>query len=116
MSGNRKKPKADLRKYYTVFLELGLVVTLLLFIVAMKVEIRSGGSDVDYTEEQEVVEMKEVVRTQQQKQPPPPPRPQVPVEVPNDQVIDDDIQINLDSDLDFDEPLPEPPPKEEAGS
>ena len=114
MSTNRKKPKADLRRYYTIFLEIGMVVALLIFIVAMKVELRGGGSEMDYTEEQEVVKMKEVVQTQQQKQPPPPPRPQVPVEVPNDKVIDQ-VDINLDSDLDFDEPLPEPPPKETGG-
>lgn len=110
----RKKPNSDLRKYYTVFWEIGLVVVLLIFIIAMKVDLRAGESNVDLTEEQEVVEMKEVVQTQQQKKPPPPPQPQVPVEVPNDQVIEE-TDINLNSELDLDEPLPEPPPQKTAG-
>lgn len=110
----RKKAKSDLRKYYTVFWEIGLVVVLLIFIIAMKVDLRTGQSNVDLTEEQEVVEMKEVVQTQQKKKPPPPPQPQVPVEVPNDQVIEE-TEINLDSELDLDEPLPEPPQQETQG-
>lgn len=114
MSTTRKKPKADLRKYYTVFWEIGLVVVLLIFIIAMKVDLRGGENNVDLTEEQEVVEMKEVVQTQQEKKPPPPPQPQVPVEVPNDEVIED-TEINLDSELDLDEPLPEPPQQESEG-
>lgn len=114
MSTKRKKPKADLRKYYTVFWEIGLVIVLLIFIVAMKVDLRAGGNNIDLTEEQEVVEMKEVVQTQQQKKPPPPPQPQVPVEVPNEQVIEE-TEINLDSELDLDDPLPTPPPQETAG-
>lgn len=110
----RKKPKSDLRKYYTVFLELGLIVVLVIFIIAMKVDLRTEQGNVDLTNEQEVVEMKEVVRTQQQKKPPPPPQPQVPVEVPNDEVIEDQ-DINLNSELDLDEPLPEPPPQKNQG-
>lgn len=111
---SRKNPKSDLSKYYTVFLEIGLVVVLVIFIIAMKLDLSAGESNVDLTEEQEVVEMKEVVRTQQQKKPPPPPQPQVPVEVPNDEVIDDQ-DINLNSELDLDEPLPEPPKQQKQG-
>lgn len=114
MGTTRKKPKADLRKYYTVFWEIGLVVVLLIFIIAMKVDLRGGENNIDLTEEQEVVKMKEVVQTQQKKKPPPPPQPQVPVEVPNDKVIDE-VDINLDSELDLDEPLPEPPQQKSEG-
>ncbi|HLR32700.1 MAG TPA: energy transducer TonB [Fodinibius sp.] len=112
MRNERKKPTSDLRKYYTVFLQLGLVVVLLLFIVAMKVDLRGGDQDTDLIEEQEVVEMEEVVQTQQQEQPPPPPKPQVPVEVPNDEIVEDQ-EINLDADMNMNEPLEMPPPPEE---
>ncbi|MGK7369734.1 MAG: energy transducer TonB [Candidatus Halalkalibacterium sp. M3_1C_030] len=112
MKNTRKKPKADLRKYYTVFLELGLVVVLIIFIVAMKVDFRSAAQDTDLTEEQEVVEMEEIQRTKQQEKPPPPPRPQVPVEVPNDEIVEDQ-EINLDAEINLDEPLDMPPPPEE---
>lgn len=114
MSTTRKKPKSDLRKYYTVFWEIGLVVVLLIFIIAMKVDLRGGESNIDLTQEQEVVDMKEVVQTQQKKTPPPPPPPQVPVEVPNDEVIDDQ-NIDFSSELDLNEPLPAPPPQKSEG-
>lgn len=107
MGSERKKPKADLRNYYTIFLQLGMVVVLLLFITAMKVEFVSEKQDVDLTQEQEVVEMEEVTQTKQEEKPPPPPRPQVPVEVPNDEIIEDQ-DIDISADINMDEPLPEP--------
>ncbi len=111
MSLNRKTPKADLRKNYKVYLEFGLVVVLALLIVAMKLEFRGGENTMDFTKEQEVVKMKEVVRTQQKKQTPPPPRPTVPVEVPNEKILTDQ-NINLDADFDLNEKLTPPDPPE----
>lgn len=112
MLNERKKPKSDLRKYYTLFLELGLVVVLLIFIVAMKMDLATGESDGDLVEEQEVTEMEEVIQTEQEEEPPPPPRPQVPVEVPNDEIVEDQ-DIDLDAEMDMDEPMDMPPPPEE---
>lgn len=108
----RKKPKADLRRYYTVFLEAGLIVVLILFILAMKVDLQPGEGETDLTEEQEVVEMEEIIQTEQVEEPPPPPRPPVPEEVPDDEVIEDS-EIDIDAEVDLDEPLEEPPPPEE---
>lgn len=66
--------------------------------------------------QQELVEMEEIVQTAQQLTPPPPPRPPVPVEVPNDEVLENDV-LDLDASLDINEPLaalpPPPPPVEE---
>jgi protein TonB len=107
MGSERKKPQADLRNYYTIFLQLGMVVVLLIFITAMKVQFVAEQQDVDLTQEQEVVEMEEVTQTKQEEKPPPPPRPQVPVEVPNDEIIEDQ-DINIDAEINMDEPLPEP--------
>jgi len=114
MGNNRKNPEADLRKYYTIFLEIGIIAALVVFIAAVKIDFRSEVKDVDLTEEQEVVEMEEIIQTKQVEKPPPPPRPPVPVEVPNDEVIEDEI-IDLDAELDLDAPLdmPPPPPQEE---
>lgn len=113
---NRKNPDADLKKYYTVFLEIGLIVTLVASIAAVKIDFRSEKKNVDLTEEQEVVEMEEVVQTKQIEKPPPPPRPPVPVEVPNDEVIEDQaIDINAELDLDAPLDMPPPPPEEDAG-
>lgn len=112
MSNNRKKPNADLRKYYTIFLQLGMVAVLLIFIVAMRVDIRADKQVVDFSEEQEVVKMKEVIQTKQVEKPPPPPRPPVPVAVPNDEIIENEI-LDISADLDLDQALELPPPPQE---
>jgi protein TonB len=110
----RKKPKANLKNYYTLFLEIGLLLVLVFFLVATKIDLRSEKQEVNLVDEQEVVEMEEVVQTEQEEQPPPPPRPQVPVEVPNDEIIEDQ-EINLDAEMDLDQKLemPDPPDQEE---
>lgn len=114
MSENRKKPQADLRKYYTIFIEFGLIATLLVFIVAAKVNLTGGDQVLDYNQEQEVIQMEEVIQTKQVEKPPPPPRPPVPVEVPNDEIIEDEIlDINADLDLGQALDLPPPPPDDE---
>ena len=112
----RKKPDADLRNFHTVFLELGLLITLVIFIIAVRMDITSLEPEEVQLQEQEVVEMEEVIRTQQMETPPPPPRPPVPVEVPNDEIVED-VEINIGGDLDLggqlDMPPPPPPAEEE---
>ncbi|MEX2602254.1 MAG: energy transducer TonB [Balneolaceae bacterium] len=105
----RKRPKVDLKKYYTIFLQLGLVFTLVLFIVAVKVNLESEGPESYELDEQDVIEMEEIIRTEHIETPPPPPRPPVPQEVPNDEIIDD-VDLNLDADLTLDGPMEVPPP------
>jgi len=108
-----KKPDVDLRKYHTLFLEIGLILVLLVFLLATKIEIRPGETEVNVTEEQEVVQMEDIIQTQQQERPPAPPRPTVPVTVPNDEVISDEI-LNIDAELDISESLEVPPPPPSA--
>lgn len=105
----RKRAEVDLKKYYTIFLQLGLVFTLVLFIVAVKVNLVSEGPETYELEEQDVIEMEEIIRTEHIETPPPPPRPPVPQEVPNDEIIDD-VDLNLDADLSLDGPMEVPPP------
>ena len=114
MRSERKKPKSDLRNFYTVFLEVGLIIVLLAFIAAMKVDLRGEQREVDLTEEQEVVQMEEIEQTKHEEKPPPPPRPPVPVEVPNDEIVEDQI-LDINAELNLDEKLemPPPPPQEE---
>lgn len=108
----RKKPEANLKNYYTVFLEIALLLVLVIFLVATRLEIRSAEQDLNLTEEQEVVQMEDIIQTKQEERPPPPPRPQVPVEVPNDEIIEDD-EILLDADFNIDDPLDMPPPPDD---
>ncbi|MDZ7808557.1 MAG: energy transducer TonB [Gracilimonas sp.] len=112
MINERKSPKADLKRSYTVYLEAGLIIALLLMITAVNVTLETEGPRVVQLDEQEIVEMEEIVQTKQIETPPPPPRPPVPVEVPNDEIIEDEM-IDLDAELDFDAPMDLPPPPEE---
>jgi protein TonB len=108
----RKKPEADLSKYYTVFLQLGMIFTLAIFILAVNIDITSYATEEYQLDEQEIVEMEEVIQTEQIETPPPPPRPPVPVEVPNDEIIED-VDIDISSDFDLNDRLDMPPPKQE---
>lgn len=112
----RKNPKADLRRTYALFVEIGLIASLLLLILAFRANVQRG-EEMEITQvEQETVQMEEILQTKQIEKPPPPPRPPVPVEVPNDEIIEDD-DLDLDASLDIEEPLsnlpPPPPPEEE---
>lgn len=103
-----KRPK-DLKKNYGLYLQVGMITSLLLFLLVFKLEMTSEPPQVVQIELQEEVVMEEIIQTKQVETPPPPPRPPVPVEVPNDEIIEDEI-LNLDSELDLDGPLDMPPP------
>ncbi len=96
-----KKDSKDLRKHYFLIWQTGLILALVIFLVAfeynMGVENKEDDKNKNKTEEQEVVEAKEVVRTKQVDKPPRPPSPQPPVEVPNSEVIEGDVQKELDN-------------------
>ena len=111
----RKNPKADLRKWYSTYVQIGLVLSLLLLVLAFRANFDRGETMVIEQIEQETIQMDEILQTEQIKKPPPPPPPPVPVEVPNDEVLED-FDLDLDAALDIDEPLtnlPPPPPVEE---
>lgn len=103
-------PKLDLKKYHIIFLETGMIITLLSFIALTTANIHlAKKSTIPAFSNQEIVEMEEIEPTKQEQKPPAPPRPAVPVEVPNSEIIEDQI-INIDAELNFDEPLSVPPP------
>lgn len=105
----RKKDSADLRNFYNLYLQVGLILTLFVMIVMFRANLDLE-SDIEFAvQEQETIEMEEIVQTEQVTKPPPPPRPPVPVEVPNDEIIDD-MDLNLDASLDLDMALDLPPP------
>lgn len=104
------KRKASLKSYYTLLLEVGMILSLIIFIALMKVPLRGADSEeIAFTTQEEIVKMEEIEQTEQEKQPPPPPRPQVPVAVPNSEIIEDEI-INIDAELRIDEKIDLPPP------
>ncbi|MEQ9265470.1 MAG: energy transducer TonB [Balneolaceae bacterium] len=109
MNTERKTDRADLRRSYNILLQFGLIVALLFIIGLVKINLYSAPPTPPPIEDQEEVVMEEVIQTKQIETPPPPPRPPVPVEVPNDEIIEDEI-LDLDSELDLDGPLDLPPP------
>lgn len=103
----RKREEYKNQYYNTVMFSLAMVI--LIFILAFKINVQ-GKEIIPYEmDEQEIVKMEQVEITKQIKTPPPPPRPVVPVEVPDEEVIEDEI-IDLNADLDLDAPLDLPPP------
>lgn len=99
----RKEEGADLRKQYPLYVEIGLVLSLTLLIVAFRADFSNESSFQVQMEEQEPVDMKQIQQTQQEKEPPPPPKPPVPQEVPNNEVIEN--ETDFDASLDMDERL-----------
>lgn len=111
----RKTDQADLRSRYPLFVQIGLVVSLLVLIAAFRADFRGGDEFQIVLDEQEIVQMEEIKQTKQEIKPPPPPRPPVPVEVPNDEILED-IDLNLDASLDINEALSDLPPPPEAAA
>ena len=110
----KKTDKADIKKRYPLYIEIGMVLTLTVLIVAFRLDMSVGDTFEVTLQEQEVVQMEDIQQTEQIEKPPPPPRPPVPVEVPNDEILEDD-DLDLDMSLDIDDIvfLPPPPPPAE---
>jgi protein TonB len=100
----RKEEGADLRKWYRLFVEVGLTLSLLILVVAFQLDYQSSQNFQVDLQEQEVVEMEEIQQTQQENEPPPPPKPPVPVEVPNNETIENE-DVDFDASLDLEESL-----------
>ncbi len=97
-----------------LYLQLGLATALVCTTLAFRLPVHVSSSFEVVEVRQELVAMEEVQQTRQQLLPPPPPRPPVPVEVPDDVVLDD-MELDLDAALDLDAEIMvlEPPPAAE---
>jgi len=100
----KKSPKADLENKKSLFIEIGLVISLALCLLAFKWTTKiSETSSLGTMEEQQVEdEIVPITRAEEVKPPPPPPPPQV-IEVlnivDNETEIDDELEID-DSEAD----------------
>ncbi len=113
----RKTEEADLRKRYMIFVQLGLVASLLILLGLFTVDFTTGQDFQIVEEQQEIVQVEEIEQTRQIEKPPPPPKPPAPVEVPDEDVTEE-IDLDLDMDLDLNDaptdlPPPPPPPADE---
>jgi len=98
-----------LKKYYFVNIEIGLILSLLIFTVIFRIDFYPEQEEIEYKVTDEIVQVEEIEQTRQESAPPPPPRPPVPVEVPNDEILMDE-QIDFNTELNFSDRLDVPPP------
>ncbi len=96
---------SKLRKNYLLTLEGGFILSILIFLVAFNVNLQiDSRNEIVLIQKQEEVYIEEIIQTKQELKAPAPPRPTVPIEVPNDEILEDEI-IDIDAELDFDEPM-----------
>ncbi|AXJ01495.1 outer membrane transport energization protein TonB [Cyclonatronum proteinivorum] len=112
-----RKPEANINHGYFVRIQLGLVVSMLLFVLIFKVNFSFEPSMDFEVVEREIVELEEIIQTEIIEAPPPPPRPPAPISVPDDIIMDDNL-VDFDAFLDFDDamasqPAPPPPPSDD---
>ena len=105
----KKKPEADVARCYGLYIEIGLVVAIAVLIMAFRVHFNPDTELNVEIQGPEVVQMEQIEQTKQIAKPPAPPRPPVPIEVPNDEVLEEDI-LDIDAEISFDEPVDLPPP------
>lgn len=100
---------------YFIHIETALIVSITIFILLFKINIYPTKTvELDRIVAQHIIEVENTIQTKHDKIIPPPPKPVVPVEVPNDEIIEDEI-IFMDSDLnigEFNQIIFEPPPQE----
>lgn len=105
-----KITQAAFQKSYRITMQLGLILSLTLSIIIVRMDFNPHKETTEIrVETQEEVYMEEIVQTKQELKAPAPPRPVVPIEVPNDEIIEDEI-IEIDAEIDFGEVLNVPPP------
>ncbi|MEJ2617975.1 MAG: energy transducer TonB [Ignavibacteriaceae bacterium] len=108
----RKSPKADLRRQYRKFVEISFIVSLALLILAFKFFPNIKESKVIEQAPQQLINLKDIQQTTQETRPPPPPKPEIPIAVPSEDVLNDvtlqSTELNQNANV-----APPPPPKEE---
>jgi protein TonB len=108
-----KTPKADLRRKYTRYVEVSLIISLALLIIAFKFFPKIEGGEKRGLEIQELVNVEDIAQTKQENRPPPPPKPPIPIESPSDNVLEDVEIGSTEIDLTQQIEAPPPPPREE---
>jgi periplasmic protein TonB len=94
----KKNPKADLRRYSGLFLQIGFVVSLGVVLAAFSYTVHERNT-AGFGQVQDVVAEEEIIpiTRQQEVQPPPPPEAPKPQEVIN--IVDDDVDIDDDMEI-----------------
>lgn len=96
----KKTEKADLSRKTGLFFNIGLVVSLLIAVFAFEYKVRDTSNVDDLARNSNIFE--EILEVPPTEQPPPPPpkvqQPQI-VEVPDETVIEEEIEIDMDNEI-----------------
>lgn len=104
-----KRPEADLADKYRHNFLVSVIIVLSVLILIFKVQL-DFKSELNLSErEQRVIQLEDIIQTQQDFTPPPPQRPRIPEAVPNDEIAEDTF-FDFDFDVNESSPLPPPPP------
>ena len=106
-----KNFKADLRATYKRTLEISLIISLAILILAFKFFPHLQDQGLALEGPQELFTVEDIQQTKQENKPPPPPKPPIPIEAPSDDVLED-IEIE-DTEIDFSAEIEAPPPPKE---
>lgn len=113
----RRRYKARARKLQkrktgiALTFQASIIVAILLVLAAFQINLEAE-QELEYQAEiQEMVVLEDIQQTKQTVAPPPPPAPPIPIEVPDDVVLEDE-ELAFDAEIDFNRPatLPPPPP------
>ena len=89
----KKSPKADLNNKKLLFVEIGLVLSLLITIAAFESKTREKKESVFAEENTELIE-EEIIPITQETPPPPPEAPKIPVLSDQIDIVDDNIKVD----------------------
>lgn len=88
----KKSPKADLNNKKLLFVEIGLVLSLLVTIFAFEFQTKEKEETLFVQENTELIE-EEIIPITQEAPPPPPEAPKIPVLSDQIEIVDDDIKV-----------------------
>ncbi|HOJ08278.1 MAG: energy transducer TonB [Ignavibacteriota bacterium] len=103
-----KTKKADLMAKYKRIFEIGLIFSLVLLIAAFKFFPDIKTKELEEKKPPTIINIEDILPTQQNRKPPPPPKPPIPIEAPSSEVLED-IEIG-DTQIDVTEKILAPPP------
>lgn len=101
MSAIQKRDGADLKKQYPLLAEVGMILSLTVLILAFRADFHSTADFEIVIDEQEIIDMEDIQPTMQIEHRPPPPKPQIPIIVSDDTILDQEPP-EIDATLDFD--------------
>lgn len=100
----RKKRSANVRRQYALYMQCGFILALSILITAFRVDFAPETTFSIDVIDQPLIEIDEIPQSEIEDKPPPPPKPSIPVEVPDDELIEDEA-LDLDTVLDIEEEL-----------